>query len=296
MSNLALGRAQPFLQRLPAVANLVLVVLIGLMAARLFWQLWPVEEDLVIARPSAQQAAATNPASEIDIDRIAAANLFGEQKVKDEAETTEVINAPETQLNLTLTGIIASSRGQESRALIKDDKNEQKPYGVGDNITSGVDLHAIYSNRVILNRGGRFETLTLERDKAAAQLAARGNGAGNPAERGDDAQVSGALASSLGDIREEILNDPSRASEYLRINEERRDGQIIGYRIFPGRDRGIFQKLGLRPGEVVTEINGQALDNPAKSLSLLSQLAEAGSVTVTLQRGSSSRNMTVNFR
>lgn len=279
---------QPYAQRVPTLLNLLLVVLIGLAVARLFWLLWPVEQDYV-PRNTASAADVTRK-NTISVDQIAAANLFGQQQTQ--ASTTpdpnEVINAPETQLNLVLTGIVASTQGRDSRALIKDEKNEQKPYAIGDSVSNNVKLRAIYSNRVILDRSGRFETLTLE-DEKQARAALASNAA--PAE-----QVTPQVAQDIGQARQQILQDPSKASQYLRIQPERRDGKLVGYRVYPGSDREIFQKVGLRPGELVTAINGQSLDNPSESLKLLGDLAQAPSVSVTLERGGETRTLNVSFQ
>lgn len=276
---------QPYVQRAPAVANLLLVILLGLACARLFWLAWPVDDSLTPVTGNTQPASAANN-DNIKVDQIAAANLFGEQaSLAEDAAAAEVINAPETQLNLVLTGIVASSHGHDSRALIKDAKNEQKPYAVGDTVIDNVKLHAIYSNRVILDRSGRYETLTLEQEKNAKKLAQKSSGTTSPG-----------MARSLGQARAQILRDPSKAAQYLRIQPQRRSGKLVGYRIYPGSDRSLFQKAGLKPGELVTAINGQSLDNPSESLKLLGDLAQASSVSITLERGGQSRTMTVNFQ
>ena len=190
-----------------------------------------------------------------------------------------------------LTGIVSSSYGHDSRALIKDAKNEQKPYAVGDSIIDNVKLHAIYHNRVILDRSGRFETLTLEQEKNAATRKVASANRNSPPNR-----ITGEVAQSLGEARQQILQDPSKAAQFLRIQPERRGGKIIGYRVYPGSDRSLFNKVGLRPGELVTAINGQPLDNPGESLKLLSDLSQAPSVSVTLERGGQSRTVNVSFQ
>jgi len=278
---------QPYAQRLPALLNLLLVIFIGFALARLFWLLWPVEQSYTPVGSAAGPAIASKQA--IKVDQIAAAYLFGEQKAEDAAAAAsdEVIDAPETQLNLVLTGIVASKYGIDSRALIKDAKNEQKPYAVGDTVINNVKLHAIYNNRVILDRSGRFETLTLEQEKEAKKAVARSS---------SNNRVSRDVAQNLGEARNQILQDPSKAAQYLRIQPERRDGKLVGYRIYPGSDRSLFQKVGLRPGELVTAINGQSLDNPSESLKLLGELSQAPSVSVTLERGGQSRTLTVSFQ
>jgi len=276
--------AQRWLNRLPEIANLVLVVLIALSAARLFWLAWPDSTPELVA--SVTGAGDQTQGNSVDVDTIASAHLFGEQAVSDTAaEREEVINAPETRLDLVLTGIVSEQGGRRSRALIETKRGEQESFAVDDEIGNGIKLHAIYANRVILDRNGRFETLTLESVKKARSLGG--------IERTQ--AVSSEVADDLGDVRKEILSNPANAQRYIRLQPERQNGNLVGYRIYPGADRGLFEKAGLQPGELVTAINGQSLDNPSASLKLLSNLADASSATVTLQRDGQERTVTVNF-
>lgn len=276
--------AQRWLARLPEIVNILLVILIALSAARLFWLAWPAGENELT--PAVTGASTDNSQTSVDVDTIASAYLFGEQAVTDSAaERQEIINAPETRLDLVLTGIVSEANGNRSRALIKSGRNDQESYAVGSDVTNGVKLHAIYANRVILDRSGRFETLTLESVKQAQSLTG--------VER--TRTVSSDLASDLGDVRQEILANPANASRYIRLQPERQNGNLVGYRIYPGADRGLFEKAGLKPGELVTAVNGQPLNNPAASLKLLSNLASASSASVTLERDGQQRTVTVNF-
>ena len=277
--------AQRWLGRLPEVVNIVLVILIALSLARLFWLAWPAgENDLMPATTT--RADAAEQGSAVDVDTIASAHLFGEQAIKDrDAEQREIINAPETRLNLVLTGIVSEANGNRSRALIKSGRNDQDSYAVGGDIGNSVKLHAIYADRVILDRSGRYETLTLESVKQARNLTG--------VQRTQ--AVSSDLADDLGEVREKILANPANASRYIRLQPERQNGNLVGYRIYPGADRGLFEKAGLKPGELVTAVNGQPLDNPAASLKLLSNLASASSASVTLERDGQQRTVTVNF-
>jgi general secretion pathway protein C len=59
---------------------------------------------------------------------------------------------------------------------------------------------------------------------------------------------------------------------------------MVGYRVTPARNRDAFSALGLEPGDVLTEVNGTALNDPASSLQVFESLGEASMATVTLLR------------
>ncbi len=94
-----------------------------------------------------------------------------------------------------------------------------------------------------------------------------------------------------------MLANPSKAQDYIRVQPAPNpsgSGQL-GYRIYPGRDRSVFTAAGLRPGDVVSSINGVQLDDPSKSLQLLSDLSQANQVTLTVQRGGETQTVNVNL-
>lgn len=278
---------QRWLARTPGLLNLLLVIAIALAGARLFWLLWPSPPVRIEATAQTSNAATpSNNSARVDIDTITGANLFGSPKLAAVTQQPDkIINAPETHLDLTLTGIVSNSDDNRSRALIENPDGEQGSYAVGDDIISGVKLHAIYTNKVILSRNGRYETLTLERIKKAQAIE----------QVAGDNVIGGGVAQQLGRIRASILANPAAARRYIRLQPARQNGSLIGYRIFPGPKRGLFKKAGLRPGAIVTAINGHALNSPATALRLLSQVATASQVTFTLQHNGRQRNVTVRF-
>jgi general secretion pathway protein C len=48
-----------------------------------------------------------------------------------------------------------------------------------------------------------------------------------------------------------------------------------GYRVYPGRDRKQFAALGLRPGDLIKDIDGAALTNPQQATQIFQNLGNA---------------------
>jgi general secretion pathway protein C len=70
-------------------------------------------------------------------------------------------------------------------------------------------------------------------------------------------------------------------------------GELKGYRIYPGRNRDQFVGLGLKPGDLVTEINGMALNNPAQAMEMFRALADVTQVTLTVERVGQAQTLTL---
>ena len=59
-------------------------------------------------------------------------------------------------------------------------------------------------------------------------------------------------------------------------------GQMQGYRVYPGRDRRQFQALGLRPGDLIKDIDGAALTNPQQAAQISQGLGDTEQVSATV--------------
>jgi general secretion pathway protein C len=274
---------------LPDIASALLALIIGVLLAQLAWALIPTPATAVW-KPAPAIVNDSRRSQTLDLSQITGAELFGKYSAVPTVTAAE--NAPDTQLALTLFGIFADGRDpRSSRALIGTAGGDEKPYAIGDDISRGVSLQAIFADRVVLSRNGRLETLRLDKGQA-------GSSDGMPMTADTDGgSIDSGDAQQLADIRTKMLNDPSKAQDYIRVQPVQApsgNGQL-GYRIYPGKDKALFSAAGLRPGDVVTAINGIPLSDPAKSLQLLSDLSQSQQLSVVIDRGGQSQTVSVNL-
>lgn len=272
---------------LPVAASLVLTLLIARLAAALLWSLIPTPAAAAW-QPAAPATASARSGDQIDLAAIASANLFGAYRAPTNPAASDLAAAPDTQLSLTLLGIFANDRDAKlSLALIGAQGGDEKPYRVGEDLSRGVTLQAIFQDRVILSRNGKLETLRLDKDSPGSPLIAGGQAATVGA--GSDASAS------LAGIRSQLLNDPSKVSDYIRVQPVNSGNGLTGYRIYPGKDRAVFNGAGLHPGDVVTSINGTPLTDPSKALQLLSDLSQTNQLSLVIERNGQPQNVSVNL-
>jgi general secretion pathway protein C len=272
---------------LPPWVALLLVILIGWQVAKAVWLLLPAPEpaELPPVQPAARSAAPAAGGG-VSVDRIVAAHLFG--KVDAEAPqvlVTEEQDAPDTQLSLELRGTIAASEENRALAIIAERGGAERVYFIGDAVPGGASLHAVHLDRVLLRRGGRLEALRLPRseDMPASQRAS----AVSPPR----ATAPPVRAASVQEI---VQQSAAGLTEVIRPQPVFKDGRQQGYRVYPGRQRQQFAQLGLRPGDLITQINGMALDDPARGMEIFRSLADATSVTVTVDRNGEIEMLTLN--
>ncbi len=282
----------------PRSLNLLLIMLCAISMARILWALWPV--DPLPAAPLGSAGNSTkSTANPLDMNVIYNSSLFGRAEITKPSVSDKPIDAPETRLNLVLTGIMAASGEGQSRALIKDGSGKQRPYAIGDDLPGNARLSAIHSDRVILERAGRYETLRMEqkegRGKTSSKASSRDSNAQLSSLPGEGSSLSADTAAKLGEARNTILQDPTKASQYIRVQPVYNQGQLKGYRVYPGKDRALFKDVGLRAGELLTSVNGVQLDDPTKALQMLTDLSQASEVNITLERAGQSRSLSLNL-
>ena len=276
------GRA---VERAAGIINLVLVLFIAWNLARLTWSLWPMPQSEAPAPlPATSLSSGKTPAG--TATRLADLHVFGEAKEQEPALDT-ALTAPETQLKLTLSGVLSADDKLTARAIIGGPDGDEKPYAVGDTLPGNATLHQILVDRVILKSGGHYETLRLPEDSAGVTQAPGMTGV---------ATVPGPTAMpgvNLQQYRQQILNNPARLFDLVQVVPISQNGVFQGFRLGPGRDPRMLQRFGLQPGDTVTQINGIVLDDPAKGAQALQSIATASSINLTIKRGGTEQQVTV---
>ena len=61
----------------------------------------------------------------------------------------------------------------------------------------------------------------------------------------------------------------------------------------PGRNRQAFTRIGLRPGDLVTAINGTPLDDPSRGQEIFNTLGSSSEAHVTVTRNGKQQDLTL---
>ena len=274
-------RARRTAQLIAIARNTVLATSVGVAAwfgSIVFWHFVapPANDFVPIARPSADGPRRA-PAATVDIQAIIDAHLFG--KPAPEAAGPP----PETDLALTLKGIIFTEVLPDSRAIIAAQGQSQAAFRLEQTVTSGVTLAEIHKEYVILDRNGNKETLRLESAQKGSTQGARSVSiaADKKFDRRGDYQV----AKVLGRVQGRLRTDPGSVMSMMRIMPVESGGDIVGARVFPGAEPGLFQLFQLEPGDVLLSVNDIPLDSTARGLEVMRDLTSATELQLVVKRG-----------
>ncbi len=90
--------------------------------------------------------------------------------------------------------------------------------------------------------------------------------------------------SDLDSIKAAISENPQQFLKYIRLSQVNRDGKLVGYRVRPGRDRALFDSVGLQDGDIAVELNGADLTNPASMGEIWKNLNQLSELNLTVER------------
>lgn len=269
------------LARGPKIATWVLALILGVQAALLVTDL---AGGVKAPAASAGATPAVQPAARrrTNVAVIANAHLFGAHAAPAAADAA---NAPQTDMRLVLTGVIAGEDPSTGVAILGESASSAKVYGTGDTLPGGAKLHAVYADRVILDRNGQLESLPLPHQFSAGS----GSNVAVPVASDDEDNPP------VERVRRLIAEQPGAVSEIMRPQPVFAQGKQKGYRVYPGRNRQAFVRLGLRPGDLVTAINGTPLDDPSRGQEIFQTLSSASEARVTVMRNGRQQDLSLNM-
>ena len=299
---LALPRPEVWLPVVVRVVNVVLVILLAGSLAQLTLTFLSGRFSPAVRPVPAGSTFAAEPVGsvgQVDYTTIAAWHLFGQKKASQPVVVPPPI-IPATPLDLHLAGVFFIEQGDSrALALIAEGSGVERGYRIGDTLPGGARLEQIQRDHVVVSRQGRQEVLNLPKlgtttarplspvpkdlppvepmPESEAEPGPEPTGAGAP-----QAIDATAVARQLRDdaaVRPQVLENIAFASPYVQ------NGQFIGFRLRPGRDRELMRRLNLNSGDVITEVNGTRINNPMQGFAILREVLSADQINVRVLRG-----------
>ncbi len=265
-------------RRIQAILPLVLgALLLALIVYRgvTFYAQWQSEPAPVVATGVKPAAATQAVVGAQNYAALAQLHLFGAPAVQSKPAPKEEI--PETRAQLNLHGIFVD--GERSGAIIGEQNGRQHFVLVHGELPNGIKLKEVYADRVILERNGKDEALRFPKVHALM---------GTPDDSADnsDGQAEPESEPERTSARQPtVLSQPGgQPEEPFRIFPVQKSGEFVGYRVLPGRQRGLYQRLGLQPADIVTAVGGEPVSEDAPD-QLAQQLDLDSDLSITVQRG-----------
>lgn len=301
-------------QKLATLATIVLVVLISLSVADT--ALFVVEnlDDEAIDPQPVEARKPVHDTNDAGVD-LADLNLFG----KAEEAAPQVIDAPETNLNLELQGVFTAGDPDDSTAIVAERGKTGELYNIGDRLPGNAILNAVFDDHILIKRGARIEKLMFSDAPLRQQFSRQaGNISVDPATRNSSrlAQVRERIAARRRQIadrtavgsapatpganlrayvdnyRDRIASEPKAVLNELGVSPVA-DGEASGYRIGDELSQQALNQAGLQAGDVILSVNGTPVGDISNDQAIVDQALAAGRVRVEVQRGERKFYLTV---
>lgn len=204
---------------------------------------------------------------------------------------------PETGIaSLTLGGVLLSRDETSSVAILFDGgSGEAVLLKMGERFR-GLELEAVYADRVELRKGNRVYSLFLGRGQwepkhrtaASSRLAGRPAAELNPSEPSpeNDPERRDAVRREFdrSEVESRLEKEWSRIMQETRFVPNSVDGNIIGFKITRLPNRSILSDIGLRRNDIIKEINGVVLNDISHLFNLYQRFKNESRINVLLER------------
>lgn len=189
---------------------------------------------------------------------------------------------PPSPLMLALIGTFIT-QGQEPYAIIEDKKKQsQEMFLLNQSIFDQATLKRILKDRVEVERNGKLEVLMLD------ELGSAGGGSVSGNDSDEFVVEEAELDKGLENLP--LLLTQARAVPYFK------DGRSIGLRLFAIKTGSLYEKVGLRNGDILKSINGNNLGDISQALKLFEQLKQERSINLVLEREKQDREFKYTIR
>jgi len=235
------------------------------------------------SRQTAPSIVAAAPAAPpLDIGALVNAHLFGNAVVQNNGG--DGANAPPSSMPLVLAGVLATADPKQGMAIIGENAASAKVVSVGQQVPGGAQLHSVYNDRAVIDRGGALESVFLPRRSTAI---ATSPPPPMPGAADNDA--------ALDRMRQLVNADPGVIGQVVRPQPVFAGGKMRGFRVYPGANRQAFARLGLRAGDLVTAINGSPLDDRDRAQEIFGTLNSSTDARVTVTRNGRQQELVLNI-
>lgn len=224
-------------------------------------------EELKIAREAIRKPEAKRLS---DFQMVASKPLFGVIGEAQLAATAAPVK-PITKIPLSLIGTFISD-GQDPYAIVEDKrKSTQDVFNINDRLFGEATLKTIFRDRVEIERNGQIEILAIDDSPGAAD-----SSSSSSASQDEFVVDEAELDRNLENLP--LLLTQARAVPYFK------EGKSVGLRMFAIKSGSMFEKIGLKNGDILKGINGNSMGDLSQAMKLFEQLKQERSITVVLER------------
>jgi hypothetical protein len=165
----------------------------------------------------------------------------------------------------------------EGTAQIGVFRESPRTYQAGAILENGARIAELHADYIVLEKRGRSMRLYVDSKSYSSS------------EKNVELAMVGATTSTAP----AAIIDRDVLTEYIRPNPVYDGETLIGYQVYPGTKSGPFAQMGLRGGDVIVEIEGVPLNDPAFAWDVLRQLTDGSVLSGVVKRNGAAQRVTL---
>ena len=292
------------------IANLLLITVGVYLCVSAFYTFVTARLDYGISTGVTANPVSSTPVGQshsplADYAAIAKRNIFNSSDQEQAAapvveETLNLETLKQTDLKLKLWGTV-TGQNEGDYAVIEDAKaREQNLYRAGDTIQNAV-VKLILREKVILKVGANDEILAMEenigqgRRSPAARRDVRSPSSPSPAERLPVSSYPRKIRLQADQV-EKAMENLGELMEQATLRPHIEDGQSAGISITGIKPNAIFRKMRLRNGDIITGVNGDAIESVEDAVKVVEQLSSGSDIQLQIKRRGREQSLDYNIQ
>ncbi|WP_297486738.1 PDZ domain-containing protein [Thermococcus sp.] len=180
--------------------------------------------------------------------------------------------------------LVATYQGPSQSLAVIEKGSRAKVLGLGDSL-AGYRLEQVLSNAVIMRRNGREYRLEIKQKALKGYQQVPLVSKKNTANENDKISHEGTATVVPRSLIEKYTKNVDKIWKDIGIVPEKRGGSIQGFRIRYIRRGSVFDKLGLKRGDLITAVNGERLNDYGTVMELFQSIDDLEGLTLNIKRG-----------
>lgn len=208
-------------------------------------------------------------------------NIFG--ALKDAPTSTNTTATPQ-KMKLRLVGTNVSSTGNSFAIVENLEKKTQDVFDINQDVFGQGKLSKVLRESIEITRGTDVETYLLEEAQTKG-----GDSGSSLNEDGTEFSVAeDELSQALANLPQ--LLSQARAVPYFK------NGESVGMRLFAIRRGSLYEKLGLKNGDIIRSVNDNSLTDASQAVKIFEQLKSERNIAVSLERAGAEKTLRYTVR
>ncbi len=202
--------------------------------------------------------------------------------------TADILKSDGSDLGISIIGSIIQKDAAENVALIKEETGTVRAVKVGHVIMDKYKVISVSAQYIeVITRDSNQHLIY--QDKFASNIGSKKssgpNLVNNDVFREEGFERSKDKIVMTGMYRDKLVQqDLAKVLMQATAEPHMENGSIAGFKMSQIDEGSIFQKAGIKDGDVITGINGSELNSVAGSITLLKSLKEADTMEFEIKR------------